>query len=189
MQICLREVNLTYCLIYLDDVIVFWKMKEEHLEHLHVVFNCFLEHNLRLKPTKCKFFWDEINYLAHHVSEDGMQPSKENLKAVAKFTPPWTYMELQVFVGLVGHYRWFIKGFAHIVQPLHEHLLGEGACKKSKQVRPMVEAKDLFETLKKACLEAPVLALADFHKPFLLDMDANKLGLGAVISKKWTDGW
>ena len=88
------ELNLTYCLIYLDNVIVFLKMEDEHLKHSRVVFNHFQEHNLRLKPTKCKFFQYEINYLAHHVSKEGVQPSKEDLKAVAKFTPPQTYMEM-----------------------------------------------------------------------------------------------
>ena len=97
--------NLTYCLIYLDDVIVFSKREEEHLQCLHVVFNCFWEHNLRLKPTKCKFFWDEINYLAHHVSKEGVWPSKEKLKAVVEFTPPLTYTIILAFLGLVVHYR------------------------------------------------------------------------------------
>ena len=78
-------------------------MEEEHLKHSHVVFNHFQEHNLSLKATKCKFFWDEINYLTHHVSKESMLPSKENLKAIPEFTPPQTYMEIQAFLGLVGH--------------------------------------------------------------------------------------
>ena len=88
MQNCLGEMNLTYCLLYLDDVTVFSKMEEEHLKYLFVVFKHLWEHNLRLKPTKCKFFQDEINYLAHHVSKEGVWHSKENLKAVAEFTQP-----------------------------------------------------------------------------------------------------
>ena len=88
IQNCLGELNLTYCLIYLDNMIVFSKTEEEHLECLCVVFNHFQEHNLKLKPTKCKFFQDEINYLAHHISREGMMPSKKNLKAEAEFTPP-----------------------------------------------------------------------------------------------------
>ena len=104
MQNCLGELNLTYCLIYLNDVIVFSRMEEEHLQHLCIVFDCFREHNLKLKPTKCKFFWSEINYLAHHVSKEGVQPSKQNLNAVAKFAPPQTYTEIRAFLGLVGHY-------------------------------------------------------------------------------------
>ena len=67
MHNCLGELNLTYCLIYLDDVIVFSKIVEEHLKHLHIVFDHFQEHSLRLKPTKGEFFRDEINYLAHHA--------------------------------------------------------------------------------------------------------------------------
>ena len=177
-----------YCLIYLDDVIVFSKMEEEHLKHLHVVFDHFWEHNLKLKPTQCEFFRDEINYLAHHVSKEGMQPSKENLKAVAEFTPPWTYTEIRAFLGLVGHYRQFITGFACVAQPLHEHLSGEGAHKKSEGVMLTVEANDAFETLKRTCLEAPVLAFADFDYPFLLETNASKLGLGAVLSQKQADG-
>ena len=79
-------------------------MEEGHLKHLCVVFDHFQEHNLRLKPTKCKFFWNEINYLAHHASKEGMQSSKENIKAVAEFAPPQTYMEIQAFLALVWHH-------------------------------------------------------------------------------------
>ena len=85
---CLGDLSLTYCLIYLDNVIVFSKIEEEHLKCLCIVFDHYQEHNLKLKPTKCKFFWDEINYLAHQVSKDVVQPSKENLKVVADFIPP-----------------------------------------------------------------------------------------------------
>ena len=91
---CLGKLNLTYCFIYLDEVIFFSKMEEEHLQHLHVVFNHFREHNLKLKPTKCKLFQFEIYYLAHHVSREDVRPSKENLKTVAKSAPPQMYMEI-----------------------------------------------------------------------------------------------
>ena len=108
---------------------------------------------------------------------------------MAQFTPPQTYIEIWAFLGLVGHYRQFIKGFAHVAQPLHENLSREGACKKSEQVMLMAKAKDSFETLKRACLNAFMLAFADFDKPFLLETDASKLGLGAVLSQKQADGW
>ena len=96
-----RELNLMYCLIYLENVIVFSKTEEEHLKHLCIVSDCFWEHNLRLKPNKCKIFQDEINY----VSKEGVRSSKENLQVVAEFTPPWTYTKIQAFLGLVEHYR------------------------------------------------------------------------------------
>ena len=68
MQNTLGELNLTYCVIYLDDVIIFGRTEEEHLEHLCIVFERFQEFNLKLKPSKCSFFQLEIVYLAHHVS-------------------------------------------------------------------------------------------------------------------------
>ena len=75
MQNTLGKLNLTYCVIYLDDVIVFGHMEEEHLEHLHVVFKRFEEFNLKLKPSKCSFFQLKIMYLAHHISQRGILPS------------------------------------------------------------------------------------------------------------------
>ena len=104
MQNCLGKLNLIYCLIYLDGMTVFSKTEEEHLQCLHVVFDCFQEHNLKLKLSKCEFFHNEINYLAHHVSKEGILPSKENLKAVAEFVPPQTHTKIQAFLGLAGHY-------------------------------------------------------------------------------------
>ena len=100
-----------------------------------IVFECFWEHNLKLKPSKCKFFHNEINYLAHHVSKEAVQPSKKNLKAVAEFALPQTYTEIQAFLDLVGHYQQFIKGSACVAHPLHEYLSREGAGKKNKEVR------------------------------------------------------
>ena len=144
MQNCLGKLNLMCCLIYLDDVIVFSKTAKEHLQCLHVVFECFWKHNLKLKLNKCEFFCNVINYLAHHVSKEGIWPSKENLKAVAEFALPQTYTEIQAFLGLVGHYLWFIRGFAQEAQPLHEQLSGEGAGKKNKWV--MLTSKRSWST-------------------------------------------
>ena len=75
------------------------------------------------------------------------------------------------------------------MQPLHKPQCGEGANKKNEQVTLTEEARDAFEMLKKVCLEAPVLGFAHFNRPFLLKTNASKLGLGAVISQKQTDGW
>ena len=117
---CLGKLNLTYCLIYLDDVIIFSKTEEEHLEWMRVVFDRFRKHGLKLKPSKCEVFKTEINYLAHQVSKTGVLPSKKNLEAITQCPPPDTYTKVKSFVGLVGHYRHFIKGFANIAAPLYD---------------------------------------------------------------------
>ena len=89
MQNCLGELNLTYCLIYLDDVIVFSDMPDEYLRRMCVVFDYLHEHSLKLKPSKCEVFKSEINYLAHHVSRKGVLPSKKHLESIAQ-CPLWT---------------------------------------------------------------------------------------------------
>ena len=182
------ELNFIYCLIYLDDLIVFSRMAEEHLHWLCVVFDCLREYNLKLKPSKCSLFQEEMNYLAHQVLKEGVQPSNVNIKAIAEYTPLQTYTEIRAFLGLVGHYRWFIKGFTWIAQPLNEHLAGEGASRKSEWVSLSEEALEAFEALKQACMNSPVLAFADYMKDFLLETDVSKEGLGAVLSQKQEDG-
>ena len=132
MQNYLGELNLIYCLIYLDNLIVFSWTTEEHLHRLHIVFDQLREYNLKPKLSKCSLFKEEINYLAHQVSKQGVQPSDANLRAIAECVSPQTYIEIHTFLGLVGHYRQFIKVFTQIVQPLNEHLAGEGASRKSE---------------------------------------------------------
>ena len=111
MQNCLRELNLTYCLIYLDSIIIFLQTVEEHLHCLCIIFDWFREHNLKLKSSKCDFFRDEITYLAQHVLKDGVHPSDSNLKAIAECILLQTCIEVYTFLSLVGHYGRFIKGF------------------------------------------------------------------------------
>ena len=188
MQNYLGKLNLTYCLIYLDDMIVFSAMPEEHLWRMRVVFDHLQEHGLKLKPSKCDVFKSEINYLAHHVSHKGVLPSKKNLESIAQCPPPDTYTKVKSFVGLVDHYRCFIKGFAKIAAPLYDLTSGNNKDKKSEQVDLSPEAHEAFDRLKAACLQAPILAFPDFNKPFLLETDASGRGLGAVLSQKQADG-
>ena len=161
IQNCLGELNLIYCLIYLDDIVIFLHITEEHLHQLHVVFYWFREHNLELKLLKCNIFKEEITYLAIHVSKEGVQPSNSNLKAIAECTLPQTYTDVCAFLGLVGHYWRFIKGFTCIAQSHNDQLTGEGASRKSEQVSLSEDALKTFEALKQACMTAPVLAFAN----------------------------
>ena len=189
MQNCLGELNLTYALIYLDDVIVFSRTKEEHLHHLRVVFAHFLEHELKLKPSKCHFLQDEITFLGHEISAKGMKPGMANLKAIAEMAPPKMYTEIQHFTGMTGFFRWFIKGYSKIAKPLNDLLEGEASKLKNEEVELPPEALRAFEELKMRCMMAPVLVFADFKKPFQLETDASKEGLGAVLLQESDDGY
>ena len=94
MQNCLGELNLTYCLTYLDDVIVYSKTPEEHLQRMRVIFDRLRKHGLKLKPTKCDLFRMELIYLAYHVSKDGVKPSKKNVASIVACSPPKTYTDI-----------------------------------------------------------------------------------------------
>ena len=133
-------------------------------------------------------FKSEINYLAHHVSQKGVRPLKKNLESIAQCPPPDIYTKVKSFVGLVGHYQCFIKGFAKIASPLYDLTSGDNKDKKLEHVNLSPEALEAFDRLKAACLQAPILAFPDFNKPFLLEMDASRRGLGAVLSQKQADG-
>ena len=143
----------------------------------------------QVEATQCEVFKPEINYLAHHVSQKGVLPSKKNLESIAQCPPPDTYTKVKSFACLVGHYRCFIKGFAKIAVPLYDLTSSNNKDKKSEHVNLSPEALEAFDHLKAACLQAPILAFLDFNKPFLLETDTSAKSLGAVLSQKQVDGW
>ena len=127
--------------------------------------------------------------MVHQVSKEGVWPSNSNLKAIAECALPQTYKEVHTFLDLVGHYRRFIKGFACIAQPLSKYLAREGASKSSEWMSLTEDAMKTFKALRQMCITAPILVFADYTKPFLLETDASKDGLGVVLSQKQADGW
>ena len=188
MQNCLGELNLTYALVYLDDVIVYSKMKVDHLRRLQAMFECFHEHGLKLKPSKCSFLRKQITFLGHEISTDSMKPGTLNLEGITEMALPANYTEVWRFLGMTGFFRRFIKNYAHIAKPLNDILEGEASKMKSEAITLPPEALEVFEWLKMCCMKAPVLAFADFEKEFQLETDASSEGLGAVLSQKQPDG-
>ena len=164
-------------MVYLDDIIIYLSTQEEHIKHLQAVLECFWLHGLKLKPSKCEFYKEKIESLGHSVSSKGVWPSRDNLKAIAKYPKPTMFMAIKSFVRLIGHYKHFIKDFARIMDPLHEFARGDTA-KKKKQVVLSKVARNAFYQLKKALMSAPVLVYPDLNKEYLLKMDASKPGLG-----------
>ena len=187
MQNCLGELNLTYALIYLDDVIVFSQTEEDHLIRLRAVFECFWEHSLKLKPSKCHFLWKEITFLGHKVLEEGMKPREVGLRSIAEMAPPRNYTEIWRFLGITVFFRHFIKNYARIARPLNNLLEGEASKWKAQPVDLTLEAVEAFDLLKTKCVTTPVLAFANFEKPFLLETDASSCSLGVVLSQKQDD--
>ena len=181
MQSCLGNLYLQYCIIYLEDIIVFSKTPEEHLMRLQAVFEKFKKAELKLKPSKCKFVKQKLTYLGHVISKNGIQTNSKKVGAVHKWPVLTNVTEVQSFLGFTYYYQRFIKKYAQVAKPLYRFISGENTSKKQKLVKWDSECQDAFHKLKELCTTTPILAYADFGKPLKLHTDACVLGLGVVL--------
>ena len=188
MHDCLDDLNMNWCIVYLDDNIIFSDTKEEHLKRLEAVFQKLSAAGLKLKPSKCFFFREEIEYLGHVVSGKGIATNPKKVEAVAKWPTPKTVYDVRSFLEFVGYYRRFIKDFSKIAKPIREVITGlENQSKRTakKTFVEWTEAADFaFEHLKKLCISTPILAYPDYKLPFVLHTDSSSEGLGAVLYQK-----
>ena len=188
MHDCLGDLNMNWCIVYLDDIIVFSDTKEEHLKRLEAVFQKLMAAGLKLKPTKCFFFRDEIEYLGHVVSGKGISTNPKKIEAVTKWPTPKTVYDVRSFLGFVGYYRRFIKNFSKITKPIREVITGLENQSKRAAKKTHIEWTDIadsaFETLKTMCVNTPILAYPDYQLPFTLHTDSSTDGLGAVLYQK-----
>ena len=104
MQSCSGNLYLQYCIIYLDDIIVFSKTLEEHLIRLKAVFEKLKKAELKLKPSKCEFFKQELTYLGHTVSKSGIQTDSKKVEAIHKWPVPANVTEMRSFFGFPNYY-------------------------------------------------------------------------------------
>ena len=174
--------------MYLDDIVIYSSTQEEHLDQLRELLEWFCLYGLKLKCLKCSFSQQEIEYLGHHVSAQEIWTSHNTLRMIEEYPELTTYTSVHGFIGIVRHYLWFIKDFAKITEPLHDYMRGDLHKKKKESLTLNKEAKEAFNILKKAAMIAPVLTYPDPNKEYLLEMDASKLGLGAVLLQKQSDG-
>ena len=188
METCLDDLHLNWCIIYLDDVIVFSKTPEEHVERLAAVFDKICKAGLKLKPSKCEFFKSRINYLGHIVSRNGIETDPKKIEAIQKWPRPKTVHDVRSFLGFTNYYRKFLYTYAQKACPLNQLISGDNAKKKYCKVEWNDEHEQAFQLLKSACIDTPVLASANYKKPFHLNTDASKTGLGAVLYQQQDDG-
>ena len=174
--------------MYLDDIIIFSDTKEEHLKRLEAVFQKLAAAGLKLKPSKCFFFREEIEYLGHVVSGKGVATNPIKVEAVTKWPTPKTVYDVRSFLGFVGYYRRFIKDFSKIAKPIREVITGLENQSKRTAKKTLIEwreaADSAFVHLKKLCTSTPILAYPDYQLPFVLHTDSSSEGLGAVLYQK-----
>lgn len=106
------------CLVYLDDVVVFSTTFDQHLERLRLVLEAIRAADLTIKPEKCQFGFDELRFLGHVISAEGVRPDPEKTAAVARFPTPTDKKSVRRFLGLCAYYRRFVENFSNIAEPL-----------------------------------------------------------------------
>ena len=185
MDNCLGDLNMNWCIVYLDDIIIFSQDAASHIERLEAVFKKLAKAGLKLKPSKCEFFKKRIKYLGHIVSEEGVSTEPQKVEAVLNWPVPRTVYDVRAFLGFVGYYRRFIKGFSKAALPLRKLLIGlESQGKKTAKHTPVdwgEEEQIAFDTLKSLCCKAPILDYPNYKLPFILHTDSSLEGLGAVL--------
>lgn len=163
--------------VYLDDVIIYAKTREEHDLLLRKVLNRLQRHNLQLKISKCIFYAREFEFLGHIISRDGIRTNPKKIEAVKNFPRPKNMKELQSFLGLCNYYRRFVKSYSHIAKPLTR------LCKKEEPFIWTEFAQNAFEKLKETLAKDVTLAFPDFNQTFYVTTDASDYAVGGVLSQ------
>ena len=166
---------------YLDDIIIFSKTEEEHLQHLEEIFIRLRKFGLKMKREKCSFFKKHIQYLGHLVSEDGFEPLPEKLESIRKMPAPRTAKEVKQFLGLIGYYRKFVPRFADISRPLTK------LTRRNVVFEWTDQCSKAFNHLRELLMEYPILRYPDPKQGYILYTDASGIGWSGVLTQEHLD--
>jgi len=178
MDFVLAGLKWRILLVYIDDILVFSESFEEHIAHLHEVFDRLREAKLQLKTSKCFFFKKSINFLGHVVTAEGIHTDPNRIKAISEMKPPTKIKALRSFLGIAGYYRKFVPHFAKICAPLYQ------LTKLDVKYEWTGIQQEAFEIIQKLLISAPILAHPDHEAPYVLQTDAALEGLGAVLIQR-----
>ena len=171
-----------FAMNYMDDILVYSKTFDEHLEHLNRVLRAINEEGFKLKLTKCRFARSSVNYLGHTISRNQIRPIFDGLKAIRECPRPQTASEVRRFLGKVNYYNRFIENCTNKMEPLHQ-LLRTGVVFEWTE-----EREKAFQELKDYMCSQPVLQLYDPNKLIYIYSDASGVGVGAVMKQEDEQG-
>lgn len=170
-----HDINFVYLIKFLDDIVIYSKDKESHLKHLEEVINRLAINNLTVNPDKARFFSQEINFLGHRIKDNTITIDPDRTTAIKNFPAPTTLKQVRRFIGMTGYWNRYIPNYSEICAPLHK------LKRKGTKFKWTDECQNAFEKLKYAIINPPILQLANFEKPFVLQTDASNLAAGAVL--------
>lgn len=163
--------------VYLDDVIIYAKTREEHDKILREVMTRLRENNLQLKISKCIFFASEFAYLGQIISKNGIRKNPQKTQVIRDYAIPTDQKKLQSYLGLCSYFRRYVRNFSTIAKPLTTLL---------KKEQPFIwthREQKSFDDLKKALTEDVLLSFPDFDKLFYVTTDASGSGIGGMLSQ------
>jgi len=166
-----------FVVIYLDDILIYSKTKEGHIQHIKKVLDILRQHQLFAKISKCEFFKQEVEYLGHLISKNGIAVDKRKTEAIQTWPTPSNISEIRSFLGLASYYRKFVPNFSTIATPLTQLL------HKDRKFCWTQNEEKAFNELKSKLSSAPVLLLPDPSIPFSVTTDASDYAIGAVLSQ------
>jgi hypothetical protein len=149
-----------FVVVFIDNILVYSKSTEDHEEHLRVVLQRLWDHHLYTKFSKCEFWINEVSFLGHMISSEGIVVDPSKVRDVLEWELPKSVHQVRSFLGLAGYYRRFILNFSKISKPITELL------KKGTKYIWSKECDEAFETLKMLLVTSSVLAQPDIAKPF-----------------------
>ena len=164
-----------FVVVFLDDILIYSQSEAEHLQHLDMVLQQLRKHHLFAKKTKCEFGLQEVEFLGHVVSREGIKMDAGKVAAIRDWPRPATVRDVRSFHGLANYYRRFISDFSQISTPL------TNLTKKAVGFSWGPAQEEAFVTLKKAMISAPVLSTPDLSKPYTVYVDASGVATGGVL--------
>jgi len=179
----LRDCLDVYVVAYLDDILIYSQTLGEHEKHVADVLQRLLDHDLQVKPKKCEFHKEEVEFLGHIVGRNGIRMSDTKIKTVIEWEAPKTVKDVQSFLGFINFNRQFIKDFSKKALPLSKLTRKDTGWKWDS------DQKRAFEELKEACIQEPVLIAFTSGKPLRFETDASDLALGAVMLQEKDAKW
>jgi hypothetical protein len=176
MDRVLRGLTWKQCLVYIDDVLIFSATFEQHLKDIDEVLARFSYAGLKLKPNKCSFADEEVEYLGFKISGKGIQITTKKTDAILNVKPPELSKNLFNFLCSINYYRTLIPNFGRITADLYQM---SQAKKKTCTWTP--ETLKQFADLKQALVTAPILVFPNFKIPFHIQTDASQKAIGGVL--------
>jgi putative transposase len=169
---------------YIDDILIYSKSLDEHLNHIQLVLNALERQKIKLKLSKCHFAKEEITYLGHSLSYNKIKPKNSNIQAITDFPIPEKVKNVEQFLGKVNYYRKFIPNITAKLSPLYELLTNE---QRTKKFIWNEQCHKSFIEIKTILTSHPVLAIYNPEEKCHLFTDASKIGIGAVLKQKQED--